>query len=160
MVSINGIATVHCCYNYIWHLSELYACFRIFNLFKYEGSMSLISLILQQSPVRVGGLVASAAPWREVRTHGRMDKCPGSRDRDDGRGLGFPSDLIGARSPPHLASLLSSLWNLPTHEKKVSEEGGSLLRFVLCQLGRVASSGNRCLKAFEEEIDGAEGPKT
>jgi hypothetical protein len=21
------IATVHCCYNYIWHLSKLYACF-------------------------------------------------------------------------------------------------------------------------------------
>jgi hypothetical protein len=58
MFSINGIATVHCCYNYIWHLSEYMPILfgiRIFNLFKYEGSMSLISLILQQSrkPIRI-----------------------------------------------------------------------------------------------------------
>jgi hypothetical protein len=48
------------------------------------------------------------------------------------RVLGFPSDLIGALFPPHLATLLSSLWNLPTHEKK-SYGGGwfsSLIRPV------------------------------
>jgi hypothetical protein len=27
MFTFNGIATVHCCYNYIWYLSELYDCF-------------------------------------------------------------------------------------------------------------------------------------
>jgi hypothetical protein len=66
-------------------------------------------------------------------SHSRSDNCTGHGGRDEVRVLGFPSDLIGARSPPHLATLLSLLWNLPTHEKK-SYGGGwfsSLIRPLL-----------------------------
>jgi hypothetical protein len=37
--------------------------------------------------------------------------------------VGFPPDLIGARSPEHLSVLLASLWALPTH-KRESFSGG------------------------------------
>jgi hypothetical protein len=59
--------------------------------------------------------------------------------------VGFPLDLIGARSPEHLSVLLASLWALPTHKRRVSLEGGdpslsARQTLVLSQEGEGVSS--------------------
>jgi hypothetical protein len=61
MFTCPRIAIVHCCYNYIFtydiYLSYMHILFEIniSNIIKYVESMSLISLILQQSrkPIRI-----------------------------------------------------------------------------------------------------------
>jgi hypothetical protein len=45
--------------------------------------------------------------------------------------VGFPPDLVDARSPPHLVAILSSLWALPSHMKVNYCGGGALSRSTL-----------------------------
>jgi hypothetical protein len=45
--------------------------------------------------------------------------------------VGFPLDLVDTRSPPHLVTVLSSLWVLPSHMKVNYCGGGALSRSAL-----------------------------